>query len=432
MVNDTGANGTNIGICPSDAELRAAFEKYTEERLKWQEMQSRLTAEFNYTPKRALIFKKMKELGIHNTARRHAKSWSKSVMKTFVMTELDNDLNKRNGPATIQEIMAKKHNVANYSDFIRGVMKDEYPEGAILRAPSNRFGKIPRGHHLVIGPWQELHGDGHEKLSSKALSMGPVGIDIYGFRQQVGFIQKLVVVPNSRLANAIGHIHLDVIEEAGFRMPVQITVDKGSETGEMFAQQEALRTAFGDYDLEKYPSFRALQSKHNIMIEVCWKWFRKFSGVELRGVIEEGKTNGLFNSSYQMHCDLFHWLWPKIVQSVLDDYVKYWNGHRTRKQNDSPMPSGTTPTQVMQCPQDYGMADVGIDVTPEAIQLLRERLPARTEILRWVSDEFECVAQDAYDAIGQPSLEGSQAVARGWEIFAQMAEAIEVLMHGTT
>ncbi|EEB96558.1 hypothetical protein MPER_04291, partial [Moniliophthora perniciosa FA553] len=204
---------------PPDIVLKPMLLKYTEEQLNWKEIQSRLTKEFGYTPginiSRTLIFQKMKHLDIGNTPRKNAKVASKEVCRSLVLEEVESDMNKRNGPVAIQDKLAKNH-AAMPRDFVRQVMKEEDPEGARRRAPGNRFGKIRRGHHLVIGPYQEIHADGHEKFSSKALRMGPVGFDIYGFRQHVGAIQKLVVVPDARHAAAIGHLHLDIIVEAGY------------------------------------------------------------------------------------------------------------------------------------------------------------------------------------------------------------------------
>jgi hypothetical protein len=55
--------------------------------------------------------------------------------------------------------------------------------------------------------------DGHEKLSSKALKMGPASIPIYGAREKYsGAMLHLVCLPNARLAAAIRHLYLDFVE----------------------------------------------------------------------------------------------------------------------------------------------------------------------------------------------------------------------------
>jgi len=132
------------------------------------------------------------------------------------------------------------------------------PLAAYNRGPHHKAKKIPRAHLILLGPYQEIDCDGHEKLYSQALMLGGVGIGIYGFRQHVGKIEMLVAVPDARRADIVGHLHLDLIEKCGYReslhytaillltiiyigMAVRMTVDGGSETGEMFAQHTALR-----------------------------------------------------------------------------------------------------------------------------------------------------------------------------------------------
>lgn len=91
------------------------------------------------------------------------------------------------------------------------------PGGAQLRAPAPR-GKIPRKTLNAIGPLHEVHCDGHEKFSSMALGLGPVGIPIYGMRDKwSGYILSLVAVPNARKAGTIGHLYLDLLEKYGGR-----------------------------------------------------------------------------------------------------------------------------------------------------------------------------------------------------------------------
>ncbi|KAL0563780.1 hypothetical protein V5O48_018282, partial [Marasmius crinis-equi] len=170
---------------------------------------------------------------------------------------------------------------------VHAIMKMFALEGAALWHPGKR-NKISRGQLFMLGPWQELHGDGHEKLSSTALRIGLVGIGIYGFCQHVRKIELLCAVPDARQGDAVGHLHLDVIEKNS-KIPVQITVDKGSKTGELYAQQIALRMAYSNLNLNKCSAFVALTSTHNITIESCWKWLRKCNGIAVREVIKQGK-----------------------------------------------------------------------------------------------------------------------------------------------
>ncbi|KIM72392.1 hypothetical protein PILCRDRAFT_16160 [Piloderma croceum F 1598] len=104
------------------------------------------------------------------------------------------------------------------SDMVCAVMKANANHGFEYRW-SGRRRKIVRKNLVALGVFHEVNMDGHEKLSSKALKMGPASIPIYV---------------------AIGHVYLDFVERYG-AIPLQVTVDKGSETGDMYAMHTTLR-----------------------------------------------------------------------------------------------------------------------------------------------------------------------------------------------
>ncbi|KAJ7572156.1 hypothetical protein C8J56DRAFT_755185, partial [Mycena floridula] len=65
-----------------------------------------------------------------------------------------------------------------------------------------------------IRTFEEIHGDGHEKFSVKALQMGDgIGLEIYGFRDHVGLICNMTVVPKARCPYAVAHVYLDMVAE---------------------------------------------------------------------------------------------------------------------------------------------------------------------------------------------------------------------------
>ncbi|KAF8170609.1 hypothetical protein K438DRAFT_1478725, partial [Mycena galopus ATCC 62051] len=80
----------------------------------------------------------------------------------------------------------------------------------------------------------------------------------------------------------------------------------------------------------------AVQSSSNILIESTWSYDRKFNGRSIRDVLKEGQ-----NSFIARHLrNLFRWLWPKIVQIGLDEFLDYFNNKKTRKQHNRILPSG--------------------------------------------------------------------------------------------
>ncbi|KAJ7908244.1 hypothetical protein B0H13DRAFT_2498450 [Mycena leptocephala] len=384
MVNRTGKNGADNGERPPDDVLKASLERYASLRLPVAQKLENLGRDHEYHIKYY-----------------RAQATPISVITTLVCDKLAQDIPR---------------------DAIRQVMKDNAPSGSKTRYPGNKE-RIVRKNLTAQGVFQELHWDGHEKLSSAALKMGPVGIAIYGSRDKASTIVPcLVAVPDARHSAVVGHIYLDCVEEFG-AFALQLTVDGGSETGEMYAAHSALRQTYTpELNPTEWPEFVALKSVNNIPIENLWKWLLKTIGRSLREIIEEGKTNGLFNPGNQIHIDLFHWLWSKIVQIKLDEFKLYWNYHTPRKNPKKALVSGIPPIEIYRNPDVYGLARLSTPVDQETIDALRANIPlTREEALRWVPDQFDFVAAEVYADLGAPKLEPL----RGWEIFGQMAELLE-------
>lgn len=93
------------------------------------------------------------------------------------------------------------------------------PDGFDIRDPSAKRASRRKGHLKGSGVFQEIHCDGHEKLSSKALQLGSVGIEIYGMKcHSSGLVIFEQVVPNSRCEITIAHCYLDMVEEYGGKL----------------------------------------------------------------------------------------------------------------------------------------------------------------------------------------------------------------------
>ncbi|KAJ7486808.1 hypothetical protein FB451DRAFT_1534883 [Mycena latifolia] len=422
MVNATGNNGAQNGERPPDNILKQSLLRYASLKLSNAQKIANLAEEHNYRIKPTKLKQLNKDFNIP-TVRKPAPI---SVITTLVCEKLDEDVNQANGPDAIKTFLA----LDGYQiprrvplDTIREVMKDNAPGASKARYPGNKE-KIVRKNLTAIGVFQELHCDGHEKLATAALKMGPVGISMYGYRDKgSGTVAHLVAVPDARHSVVIRHIFLDLVEDHGV-FPLQITVDKGSETGEMYAAQKALRELYTpDLDPLHWPEFVALKSVNNIPIENLWKWLLKTIGRSLREIIEEGKTNGLFSPGNEIHVHLFHWLWSKIVQLKLDEFKLYWNHHTPRKNAKKAMISGIPPIEIYRNPATYGLERCSTPVEQTTIDALRENLAySREEALRWVPDDFDIAATQAYQAINCPKLEAR----RGWDIFAQMAELLQM------
>ena len=67
-----------------------------------------------------------------------------------------------------------------------------------------------------LGPWHQLHWDGHKKVGSQALDMGGVGLPIYAGKDQFStFVLIMRVMLNVHLGDTIGHLFLDMVKDHG-------------------------------------------------------------------------------------------------------------------------------------------------------------------------------------------------------------------------
>ncbi|KAL0566681.1 hypothetical protein V5O48_015325 [Marasmius crinis-equi] len=434
--NPKGKNQYHNGTKPSDEVLQTKLMQYAAESLTHREMLQGLSSELDYHISDRKLSNLLRELKIP-TVHLASKRMTPEMQSMLVTEKLADDPYHRKGPNTIKSLLHQEGTPLP-RDVVRRIQKDtQGPMAAYNRAPGRKAGQITRTKVLLLGPFQEIHCDGHEKLYSAALDMGGVGIGIYLFRQKVGKIEMLVAVPDARRADIVGHLHLDLVEQCGYRIALQMTVDGGSETGEMYAQHTALRAIYSPQefnDLEQWPPYVALPSTRNIIAEAMWAYMRKHTGKDLQQLIKEGASNGYFSPHNPVHRDLFHWLWSRIVQACLDKFTQYWNNHKTRANTKSDYPSGTSPNHVMRCPRDFNLRDdLGVAVDPEGVNALRGRLPPRQEMFRWTTlQEFDIRAQVVYETVANsiqprpPKLEdGIKAALRGWEVFSHMSPLLE-------
>ena len=190
----------------------------------------------------------------------------------------------------------------------------------------------------------QVHVDGHEKLSSQALRLGTVTLPIYAYRDLWGgFVFRLIVLPNVRLASTCAHLFLDFVEEFGGMLPpccalqllstfgstaVPMTMvsDKGSETVQMIEFQKLLRCganamisslissladisntfrhdAAPEVTEGDFKSWVQVQSKHNTPIEGFWLWLREGEGHNVRDTILNGAA--VFDSDDPLHVCVF-------------------------------------------------------------------------------------------------------------------------------
>ncbi|KAJ7598179.1 hypothetical protein C8J56DRAFT_880841 [Mycena floridula] len=299
------------------------------------------------------------------------------------------------GPNTICQLVAQQDGVRIPRDMVKMIQKALEPEGGAEKCRPGAKRVKARGSLTGLGIFEEVHCDGHEKLSVKSLRMGDgIGIEIYGIRDHTGRIHNMIVVPNSRCSSTVGHVYLDF-------------VDEHQEVGWMGAAQTTLRELFcPDISADERKPVVSVPSPKNIGIESCC-------------ILEEGRQR--MHLGDEIHRQLWRWLWPRIVQICVNEFVFWFNNHPTRKQSGKTLPSGFSAQYIFDFPKDVDLEDFRQPIDSQTIAGLREAIPiTRKEAMRWVSDDFDAIAQQVYEHIGSPTL----SLMIGWDIFDTMAPLI--------
>ncbi|KAJ7872004.1 hypothetical protein B0H14DRAFT_3131698 [Mycena olivaceomarginata] len=405
MVNPTGANGTDNGVFPPDEVLGKILHEFQRRSLNPHQRLQYLQQDHGIKIGKTKLNELNRKFNVPSARRFNAVEDATAAVADIIAR----DVNQGQGPDTVRKVASLRLNLPIPRDFTRNTMKGLVGQGpSEMRRPGRRKGPKKRSALNAIGIFQEIHVDGHEKLGEKALRIGPgIGIDIYGMRDHVGKILWLVVVPNSRLSDTIGHVFLDMVSIYK-AISIQVTFDGGSELGWLASFQTTLRQIFApELTAEEWKPILAVQSSINIPIESTWSYDRQFNGRSLRNILEDGRIH--LTPGDLIHRNLFRWLWPKIVQIGLDEFVDYFNN---QKLASSPVESS---------PREYGLENLAIPVTQVVVDELRSLIDTpREDAFRWVSDAFDALALRVYEGLGSPKMEART----GWAIFNAMAPLI--------
>ncbi|KAF8576012.1 hypothetical protein K439DRAFT_1541744 [Ramaria rubella] len=387
--NPSGKNGIDNGTWPANEVLRGSLLQYAKEGLQLKDRLCRLGDEHGLYIKE----QKLKQLNQKFNIPSVQKGCQHEHAAQLILNKVAADTHRLNGAGYIKMALATEGHLIPRATVRRVILEND-PDAVDARYPGQK--KIKCTQLTSIGVFDDL---------------GPVSLPIYGFRcKWSGAILHMVVVPNDCLATMIGHVFLDFVDFGISAIPLQITVDQGSETREMFAMQTSLRCNYApNVSEELCPPFVALRSVNNTTIEGIWHWLRKTAERNFIDEVHRGHNEGIFNPNDNLHISLFNWIWPPICQSVLDEFTTYWNNHRVHSQKNKLMPSGATPRDIFTSPQAYGGECCSIPVPQDAIDALQEAL-------QFVDDQFSDIANQVWNHLGSPPC----MVSSGWDIFAKM------------
>ncbi|KAF7975981.1 hypothetical protein HWV62_8132 [Athelia sp. TMB] len=413
---------------PPDDELIAAFIQYGKEKngsgLNAEEQLARLEKEFGLRIGKRTLTTLRKRLLIPSVRKNPVAAQDRMQA---VLDVKQHDIAGRWGVAQVRQRLANQGIIIS-RDETRDILHDHFDEEFETRFVGKKDA-LKRTPLDCLGPWHQIHCDGHEKLGAQALNMGGIALGIYAFKDQFGtFVPIMRVLPNVRKANTIAHFYLDFIEEYGCICLTLIT-DKGSEVGVkdgMIYIQKTLRLESApEFTIEEWPPWVGVQSKKNTPIEGFWRWKRAGEGHSIRQAILVGKNEGIFNPANPRHIDIFNWLWPRLVQERLDEFREYWNNHKLSKQQKKILPSGTSPRHMWLVPSSVRATarDCSVRVNMESVRRLRDEMgghEGREEAMQFVSREFSAEADSALGQLGYPTITLSTA----WDVFVAVDDIL--------
>lgn len=111
--------------------------------------------------------------------------------------------------------------------------------------------------------------------------------------------------------------------------------------------------------------------------------------------------------------ELSNWIWFPLVQRELDKFAEYQNNHRIRKQKGKTLPSGSTPNEFYRRPDRWGGESCLIPIDDRILDQLLEGCEEGRRLMRYVSEDFEEIANEAFTAVGSPVI----TLQTAWVVF---------------
>ncbi|KAJ7739189.1 hypothetical protein B0H16DRAFT_66451 [Mycena metata] len=427
MVNAAGLNGKPVIEYPPDDLLIDAFNQYARENsgagLGVEDQLARLELQFKLIIEKSSLYRLRKRLGIESV--RKPKRRTEIELRQVVVDLKAGDVSGGWGVTQTKGRLANsKEHILIPRDTLRLILHDEYEHEF-----DNRFvGKKKKLKHRVplkaLGPYHQEHSDGHEKMSEQGLNIGAgIHLPIYGSKDQFGaFVHALLLMPNVRNAQAIAHYYLDLVENRGCLISMQLTTDMGNEVNEMHKIHQALRDEVApEFVPPQWPHSIKESSTDNTPIEGFWRWLRNGEGHSTKMTIQSGAASGIFLPHDAIHRQTFYWLWVPLLQEGLDRFREYWNNHKLKNSKGKLNAAGSSPRNMLLNPTSVvaTAVDVSIRVNRDSIHRLREAYggaAGRDKAFRFVSREFAAEADGAYVDLGCPAI----TLLTAWSVFEQV------------
>ncbi|KAK7027209.1 hypothetical protein R3P38DRAFT_2527115 [Favolaschia claudopus] len=365
---------------------------------------------------RSKIAQYLSQLGLSTSSRGNRMPDDEQTQ--LILDELANDPNQTRGPRVVKEALnLSGHKIGR--NKISGVMHTFEEEGFEKRDPKAQKKTVKRSALTSVGPHEEWSMDGHDKLNE-------AGFGIYGIRDKWGTkYLHYRVLPSNRYATVIGVVYLECAKK-NMEVTNRGSSDHGSEVRDAHALQKTLREEYwDDDDAAAVPAWKFLESIHNITVESGWRPLFYKWGVNVLDFYFAASIIPLVFLQILMFFffrQTSNWIWFPLVQRDLDNFCHQQNNHRIRYQAEKILPSGGTPNEFFANPGKWGGENCLVEVPAHRIdELLDEARETAREHMRYVDDEFDVLARDAYEALGKPDITLHSA----WVVFRAMVEQLD-------
>ncbi|KAA1087187.1 hypothetical protein PGT21_024794 [Puccinia graminis f. sp. tritici] len=268
------------------------------------------------------------------------------------------------------------------------------------------------------GPNHIWSADGHDKLK-------PFGITIYGFidawsRRILGMYAH--VTNNDPLH--VGVYFLQLVADTG-GVPLKVTVDRGTETGEMGTHMIELTQRYTGITFEEAQThMHHTKSTRNQKIESLWSRMMKEHNRPLIDTIWTQIEEGKYDRDDDIQKLLFLFLWMPVVQKSVDRWVTIYNASRKRKDKLTELPTSCSPNFAYSTPEHFGATDQLIHVPQEDTNFILENTyPEREAMFTHTPDWFHDLASLIMQEMG---FHFDQMAPGGvWVIFDEMLPYIQ-------
>ncbi|EFP93758.2 uncharacterized protein PGTG_19785 [Puccinia graminis f. sp. tritici CRL 75-36-700-3] len=294
------------------------------------------------------------------------------------------------------------------------ILSELDPQGMADRLRHSCKRRIFRTH----GPNHIWSADGHDKLK-------PFGITIYGFID--AWSQRILgmyahVTNNDPLH--VGVSFLQLVAEAG-GVPLTVTVDRGTETGEMGTHMIELTQRYTGITFEEAQThMHHTKSTRNQKIESLWSRMMKEHNRPLIDTIWTQIEEGKYDRDDDIQKLLFLFLWMPVVQKSVDRWVTIYNASRKRKDKLTELPTACSPNFSYSTPEHFGATDQLIHVPQEDTNFILENTyPERDAMFTHTPDWFHDLASLIMQEMG---FHFDQMAPGGvWAIFDEMLPYIQ-------